>query len=196
MANVNSPDGFQAYCYKDGKGYTGQARTYYKAVTSAPIFVGDPVIRITSTDPNGYPAIDRATTGAAVTGHVVGIKLKPDDLTFRKYLSAGETGYMMVCDDPNVLLLVQEGGSGTQLALAQIGKHIDAVAAVDGNTYTQNSNYQVDNNAVATGNTYRIEAMAEAVMVGNELGQYQKVLVAVNLSTEVNAGASTLSETA
>jgi hypothetical protein len=194
MANVDSKNGFIPYCYKDGKPYTGQARTYYKAVTSAPIFVGDPVVRIVSVDANGFPAIDRATTGAAVTGHVVGIKINPDDLTKASYLAAGDTGYVEVCDDPNVLLLVQEGGSGTALALAQIGKHIDAIAAVDGNTTTGSSNYEVDNAAVATGNTYRIEAMAEAVMIGNALGADQKVLVAVNLSTEVNAGASSLSE--
>jgi len=193
MANVNSKNGFIPYCYKDGKPYTGQARTYYKAATSTAIFVGDPVIRIVSVDPNGYPAIDLATAGAAVTGHVVGIKINPDDLTKAKYLAAADTGYVEVCDDANVLLLAQEGGSGTALALAQIGKHIDGVAAT-GSTVTQTSGWQLDNNAVATGNTYRIEALAEAVMPGNTLGTYQKVLVAVNLSTEVNAGASTLSE--
>lgn len=194
MANVNSPFGFKPVCYKDGKPYNGQARMYYKAATSAPIFVGDPVIRIVSTNADGYPMIDRATTGAAVTGHVVGIVNNINDLTKAKYLAADDTGYVMVCDDPNVLLVVQEGGAGTALALAQIGKHIDAVAAVDGNTTTGNSNYQLDNNAVASGNTYRIEALVDAVAPGNTLGAYQKVIVAVNLSTEVNAGASNLSE--
>lgn len=195
MTNVNSPNGFMPVCYKDGKPYTGQARTYYKAATSTAIYVGDPVIRITSVDPNGYPQVDLATVDAAVTGHVVGIKLNPDDLTKAKYLAAGDTGYLEVCDDPNVLLLVQEGGASTALALAQIGKHITAVAAA-GSSTTGTSGWQLDNGAVATGNTYRLEAMAEAVMIGNTLGAYQKVLVAVNLSTEVNASASNLAEIA
>lgn len=195
MTNVNAVDGLKPVCYKDGKQYTGQARLYYKAATSAPIFVGDPVIRITSTDANGYPMVDRATAGTYLTGHVVGIKLKPDDLTIVRSLAAAQTGYLMVCDDPNVLLVGQSGGAGTELALAQIGKHIDA-SINDGNTYTQTSGCYLDNNAVATDNTYRIEALGEAVQVGNAVGQYQKVLVAVNLSTEVNAGASNLKETA
>lgn len=194
MANVNAIDGFVAFCYKDGKPYTGQARTYYKAATSAPIFVGDPVIRITSVDPNGYPQIDRATAGAALNGHVVGIKINIDDLNKAEYLAAGDTGYVMVCDDPNVLLMSQV--SAASVGLAQIGKHIDA-SINDGSTVTGTSGCYLDAAAVATGNTYRIEALGEAVMIGNEpAALYQKALVAVNLSTEVNAGASTLSETA
>lgn len=195
MANNDAVNGINPYCYKDGKPYTGQARTYYKAVTSSPIYVGDPVIRITSVDPNGYPAVDRATADAAVTGHVVGIKLNKNDLTKATYLAAGDTGYLEVCDDPNVLLIAEVKGSGSEIALAQIGKHISA-SINDGSTVTGNSGCYLDDNQVATGNTYRIEAMGEAVFPGNEIGLYQKVLVAVNLSTEVNAGASTLSETA
>lgn len=197
MANVNSKNGFIPWRFKSGKAYNGEGNTYYKGTTAnTPIFVGDPVIRIASTDANGYPELQRATTGAALTGHVVGIYLNLNDLTKAKYLAAADTGYLMVCDDPDVLLLVQEGGSGTALAVSQIGKHINAVAAIDGNTTTGTSKYEVDNNAVSTGNTYRLEYMAEAVMPGNALGQYQKVVVAVNKSTEVNAGASNLSETA
>lgn len=194
MANFNNVSGFSAFCYKDGKPYTGQARTYYKAATSTALFVGDPVIRITSVDPNGFPAIDRATAGAACTGHIVGIKINPDDLTKARYLAAADVGYVEVCDDPNVLLVAQSGGAGTELVVGQIGKHIDA-SINTGSTTTGNSGCYLDNNAVAADNTYRIEAMGSAVMVGNEIGTYQKVMVAVNLSTEVNAGASTLSQT-
>lgn len=195
MANTNQKNGFIPYKYKSGKAYNGAATKYYKSTTAnTPIFVGDPVVRITSTDPNGYPEIQRAATGSACTGHVVAIVNNPDDLTQAKYLGAADTGYVMVCDDPDVLLLVQEGGAGTALALAQIGKHIDAVTAVDGDATSGHSNYEINNGAVATDNTYRIEALAD--IPGNALGTYAKWVVAVNLSTEVNAGASNLSEIA
>lgn len=196
MANVDSVNGINPWRYKSGKCYNGAAQTYWKSLTAVtPIFVGDPVIRIASSDPNGYPEIQRATAGAALTGHVVGIYIDINDLTKAKYLEAGDTGYVLVCDDPDVLLVGQEDGVGTALAVNQIGKHIDA-SINDGNTTTQVSGCYFDNNAVATGNTYRIEMMTEAVQPGNTLGAYQKIVCAVNLSTEVNAGASNLSETA
>lgn len=196
MANVNAPRGFIPACYASGKPYNAPGNRYYKdaSVANTVLAVGDPVIRVESTDPNGYPCVQRATTGAAATGVVQAIEVVPTDLSKQGSLGATDSGYIRVCDDPDVLYEVQEGGSGTQLAVAQLDKHIDSITAVDGDTLTGMSKYQIDNNAVATGNTWILRQLVDRP--DNAVGQYAKWLVQLNLNTEVNASASNYSETA
>lgn len=193
MANQNAPRGLTPVKYRSGMPYNGIARMYYKDTTAGIIGVGDPVIRGTnSSDPAGYPEIVRATAGAAVTGVVVGIVPHPDRLGQVGYLAAADAGYVLVADDPNLLFEIQEGGSGTQLAITNIGEHIDCITSLDADTVIGRSKFQLDNAALATGNTFRIE---ELVHRGdNAVGQYAKWLVSINLSTEVNASATNLTE--
>lgn len=193
MANRNAPRGFTPVKYLSGEVYNGIARRYYKDTTAGVIAVGDPVIRVTaSSDPLGGPEIVRATTGAAITGVVVGIEPDSSRQNQVGYLTAADVGYVLVADDPRLVFEVQEGGSGTQLAITDIGKHIDSVAAIDGDTVIGRSKYQIDNNAKATDNTWRIEGLVQRA--DNAVGQYAKWLVAANLHTEVNASATTLTE--
>lgn len=195
MANDNRPRGFEPFCMMNGQPYTGNVRRFYKDTTAGVIGVGDPVIRVTSSsDPLGGPEIVRATTGAAVTGIVVGIEPTPARAQSGQvgYLAAADTGYVLVETDPNVLYLVQESGSGTALAITDVGKHIDSVTALNADTTIGRSKYQIDNNAKATDNTFRIEALAP--IPGNEVGAYAKWLVSINLSTEVNASATNRTE--
>lgn len=194
MANINQPRGFVPVRYKDGRPYNGEATRYYKDTTANMVIaVGDPVIRVAnSSDPQGGPEITRATTGAAVTGVVVGIEPNLNDLSKQGYLSATDVGYVFVADADDLLFEVQEGGVGSALAVTNIGDHIDSVAALDGDTVRGLSKYQIDNNAVATDNTWRIEALSPRE--GNTVGQYAKWLVSKNLSTEVNASATTRTE--
>jgi hypothetical protein len=195
MANANAPRGFTPVCYMSGKPYNSPGNRYYKdgAVANMILAVGDPVIRVASTDPNGYPCITRATTGAAITGVIQAIEVVTSDLSKAGAYAAADSGYVMVCDDPDVLFEVQEGGSGTQLTIAAaIGKHIDSITAVDGNTLTGRSKYQLDNNAVASANTWIIRGLVDRP--DNAVGQYAKWLVQANLHTDINASASNTTE--
>lgn len=193
MANSNQPRGFTPVKYRDGRPYMGEARRFYKDTTAGVIGVGDPVIRVTSSsDPLGYPEIVRATTGAAVTGVVVGIEPVLGNLSQVGYLAAADTGYVLVATDPGLLFEVQEGGSGTALAVTDIGKHIDSVTALDADTTIGRSKYQIDNGAKATDNTWRIEELVHRD--NNAVGTYAKWLVSINLSTETNASATTETE--
>lgn len=192
MANVDAPRGFIPVRYRSGHGYSGAARRYYKSATAGIIGIGDPVIRATnSTDPEGGPEIVRATTGAAITGVVVGIEPVRSDLA-QRHLASADTGYVYVADDPDLLFEVQEVTGGTALAVANIGEHIDSIAAVDANTTTGVSKYEIDNAALATGNTWRIEALVNRP--DNAVGEHAKWIVAANLHTEVNASATNLTE--
>jgi hypothetical protein len=195
MANLNAPRGFEPVRYADGKPYTGQATRYYKDTTANMVIsIGDPVIRVaSSSDPEGGGEITRATTGAAITGVVVAIEPKRSDLQQVGYLSATDVGYVLVADDPDLIYEVQEGGSGTALAVTDVGKHIDSVTALDGDTTIGRSKYQIDNNAKATDNTWIIVGLSPKP--DNAVGQYAKWLVKANLHTETNAGATDRTET-
>ncbi len=193
MPNTNSPRGFTPYKFADGKPYTGQCNRYYKDATAGIIGVGDPVIRVTSSsDPMGGPEIVRATTGAAITGVVVGIEPDVSNLSKSGYLAAADIGYVLVADDPNLMFEVQESGSGTALAITDVGKHIDSVTALNADTTIGRSKYQIDNNAKAADNTWRIQALSPRD--DNAVGTYAKWIVIPNLHTEVNASATNRTE--
>ena len=137
MANTDAPRGFTPVGNNGQGPYTGSVNTYYKSATAGIIGVGDPVIRATnSTDPEGGPEIVRATTGAAITGVVIGILPKRSDLT-QNHLASADTGYVLVADDPDATFEVQEVTGGTALAVTNIGEHIDSITAVDADTTTR-----------------------------------------------------------
>lgn len=189
MANVDMPNGFTPVKYRSGHPYNGAARRYYKSATAGIIGVGDPVIKVTnSSDPEGGPEIVRATTGAAITGVVVGIEPVRSDLAKVGYLASADTGYVLVADDPDLLFEVQEVTGGTALAVTNIGEHIDSVAAVDADTVIGRSKYEIDNAAVATDNTWIIEELVKRE--DNVVGEHAKWLVSANLHTERNGGAT------
>jgi len=193
MANQNAPRGLTPVKYRSGMPYSGISRRYYKDATAGILAVGDNVIRVTnSSDPKGGPEVVKATVGAAITGVIVGIEPHPDRLGQVGYLAAADLGYVLVADDPNLLFEVQEGGTGTALAVTNVGEHIDVITAADASTTIGRSVAQLDKGALATGNTYRIEEFVQRE--NNELGLYAKWLVSANLHTEVNASATNLTE--
>lgn len=192
MANLNAPRGFTPVSV-DGKLYTSQVNRYYKDATAGVIGVGDPVIRVvSSSDPLGGPEIVRATTGAAITGVVVAIDPVYSNLQQVGYLAAADVGYVYVADDAKQYFEVQEGGSGTALAVTDVGKHIDSVTALNADTTIGRSKYQIDNNAKATDNTWIIVRLSPKP--DNAVGAYAKWIVKPNLHTETNASATNVTE--
>ena len=193
MANANQPSGFRPVCYRSGAPYNGAANRYYKDTTAGVIGIGDIVIRGTnSSSPDGYPEIVRAAADAAITGVVVGIEPIMTNLSQQGYLLAADVGYVLVADDPNLLFEVQEGGSGTSLAVTNIGEHIDSSTPADADTFIGRSKTVLDNAALATGNQWRIEGLVHRA--DNAVGAYAKWLVSPNLHTEINASATNLTE--
>lgn len=191
MANVNAPRGFTPI--RNSLMGDSSVNRYYKDA-SVILGVGDPVVRTaSSSDPEGGPEVTRATTGSYITGIVVGIEPIRSNLAQVGYMAAADAGYVLVADDPDQEFEVQETGSGTALAITDIGKHIDAITATNANTTLGRSVYQIDNNAKATDNTFIIRRLATTP--NNEVGLYAKWIVGVNLHTERNAGASERLET-
>lgn len=189
MSNSNNPNGFTEAFTKSG--YRGRRTRYWKDATAGKICLGDDVVRVaSSSDPQGGPEIVRATVGSYVTGVVVGFDPIYTDLNRSGCLEASESGYVYVNDDPDQVYTVMEAGSGTALAVTDIGKHIDSITSVDGSSVKGRSLMAIDNNAKATDNTW--------IIVGKDpntdVGPYCRWRVKANLSTEVNAGATNIKE--
>jgi hypothetical protein len=197
MTNVNIPNGFRPKMYAFGRGeYSGNASKYYWGGGSV-VAVGDPVIRVTgatASDPAGVSAAVQVqqTAGSYVTGHVVGFDPVPDALVEVGYMNSGDIGYVYVCDDPDVWLEVQEGGSGTALTTANIGQSINAITFVAGDTIRGTSQLQINNASVTTASTgtYILRQLVQRADVAT--GQYARWLVQLNLCTEAVSGASSI----
>jgi hypothetical protein len=188
MANKDAPNGFTPINLLPDR-----VHCYYKSAGTTIICKGDPVIRATnSADPNGYSEVVRATTGAAITGVVVGISVVQSDLNRSNCLLAAESGYLLVADYPMQEFIVQDNGGAAGIAITDIGNHIDSVAAIDGDTTFGRSNYEIDTQAKAADNTWRIERKFD--VEGNDVGANCVWVVKPNLHTESNASATTLTE--
>lgn len=185
MANVNAPRGFTPIDLD-----WDDCHRYYKSAAVI-LGVGDPVVRAAdSADPQGYPAVTRATTDSYVTGVVVAIEMDPNRST--KHLASADSGYVIVADNPNQEFEIQDNGGASGLIVTQIGQHIDHVTAIDANTSTGRSKYQLDTEAVASDNTWILVRKSDKP--GNDVGAYCKWVVKANLHTEVNAGVTTVKE--
>lgn len=192
MANVNTPRGFTPIAHMHG-GYKGHGNWYYKDATAGVIGMGDAVIRVaSSSDPLGGPEIVKSTQDAAVTGVVVGISPNRSNLVKNGYLAAADVGYVLVEDNPQAVFQVQESGSGTALAVTDVGKHISTITAADANTTLGRSVDALDNGAKATNNTWIIRRLSSNP--GNTVGAYAKWDVQANLHTEQNASATNITE--
>ncbi len=195
MVQTDQPNGFLPL--NNPYGHAPSTNRYYKSATAGIIGIGDPVIRATnSTDPLGGPEIVRATTGAAITGVVTAIEQAQDgtpaDLS-KLHLASADTGYVTICDDPDARFVVQDTTGGTALVTADIGEHFDSITAVDADTTTGKSKYELDNAARATGNTWRLESLLQRE--GNISGEeHAKWIVSANLHTEANASATRKTE--
>lgn len=185
MANIDAPRGFTPIDldWRD-------VHRYYKSAAVI-IGVGDPVVRAAnSADPQGYNAVTRATTGAAVTGVVVAIEPSPTRST--KHLASGDTGYVLVADHPDQEFLVQDNGGATGLVITNLGQHVDSVAAIDADTTTGRSKYELDTEAIATDNTWVLVRKNDAP--DNAVGANCDWVVKANLHTEANASATNVTE--
>jgi hypothetical protein len=188
MANSNAPMGLIPRRLRNGAPWDGPLRTYHVPVGNATaLYVGDPVIITGTGDPSGYPDVGIATAGATnrITGVIVGFRPTAPFSPY-KYLPASTEGYVLVCDDPNVLYEVQESGTS---AVTAIGQNFNLVAGA-GNAFTGLSGWQMDSTSGGTGATLQVRLIELQHRADNDVGANAKWLVAINLPTETGAAGS------
>lgn len=198
MANANAPRGLVPKRYRNGSPFMGPLRKYYvNAGDATALFIGDPVVLSGTGDAKGVPGCTRATAGTAgrITGVVCGIANddslpSSNDMLQMGYRPASTAGYVLVCDDPEVLFEIQEDSVGGNLANTSIGLNAD-LAVGTGSTQTRQSGFMLDSSTAAVTATLQLRIIQLEQRPDNEIGQYAKWLVAINLPTETGAPGST-----
>lgn len=192
MANLNAPAGLSPAQYLNGSPWSGQARLYCILAADGNAFaIGDPVTLGGSADDNGVPNVTLATVGFGnlVTGVIVsaggisngGPMADPTNLN-TTVIPATKTKnyYVMVCDDPNVLFEIQEGGAGSALAKTDIGNNFDLKAGTNSGYL---SGWVLDNATANTGATRQLKLLGLAQRKDNTFGAHAKWLVKINNHT-------------
>jgi hypothetical protein len=191
MANDNSAMGLVPVRTRSGVPWNGSTRLFYHPSTdNTALFPGDPFIYAGSADTRGVPTGTRATAGATnrITGAVVSIV---PSVPFGTMYGAADAGfYFLGTVDPDLLFVAQEDSVGGALTADSVGANIDLVAG-SGSTATGQSGFMLDSNTAGTGATLQMRIVALNDNPGNEIGNYAKWLVAINLPTETGAAGST-----
>lgn len=201
MANNNAPMGLQPRRYRNGAPWNGVGRTYFVPNTDAtPLFIGDPVVIVAGSEPNGIPSVTRATAGASnrITGVVIGFR-PSDTIRANRYRAASLAEFVIVADDPELLFEIQESAAtdGAALTAAAMGKNVNLLAGT-GSTALALSGFQIDSTSsgtAATGQLRIVEAQRKPdtsiIGVNGVPGAaYANWLVSINQPTETGAAGS------
>lgn len=184
MPNGNAPRGLAPVRYLSGGPYNGAVNRYYVAAGDATaIYPGQLVKFAGSADANGVASV----TGNVATGDpVVGVMISPaiSDVSTNMltYRAASTAGYVLVCDDPNVVFEIQEDSVGGALAVTAVGNVADLIGFTAGSTFTGSSSMQLDSStATAAGDGTQDVLIVSAVQrADNEIGANAKWLVRLN----------------
>lgn len=191
MANKDTPLGLVPIRHSNGAPYNGAYREYYVPSTYATaLFVGDPVI-ITGTSnttaykgnvPGTLPEVNKGGAGTIMSGVIVGFNPLPDDLT-KTYNAASTERIVYVADDPDLIFEIQEDSDGAALAATDVGLNCQLILG-SGSTTSGKSGAELDSSTAATTNTFNIKLMRFINRVDNEIGDYAKWEVCINLHTQ------------
>lgn len=189
MANQNAPFGLRPIRNLSGASYDGMYRKYSVAAgNGTALYVGDCVTTVgvgTGQTINGELMQDvvRAATTDVVTGVIVGFEMQTrDSLTYR---AASTQRVAYVCDDPNMLFLVQETASGTALVASDIGSNA-SLTVTGGSTATSLSGSVLDNTTAGTTNTLLLKIVEFDNSPDNDIGNSARWIVRLNRHRHVD----------
>ena len=187
MANVSRPRGLSPVGYLNGSPWNGAARKYYATAPAAGLFVGDPVTTSGTADANGIMGVTIGVAGSAICGVVVAVLPANDgavslvgttvDLASRS-LAGSTSGYVLVCDDPQVIFEIQEALT-TPFAITDVGANCNFLIAAGAAAYSDSAT----TTAVAaptTTSTLNLKILGLAQKPDNAVGLYAKLLVMIN----------------
>lgn len=194
MANSNTPFGLKPISTIDG-GAIGPARVYCIPNTedTYAYAMGDPVTLAGGADAAGVPTVVLATAGSGLLGVIVSMGGRKYGGAHVDYDSINSVTipvtkdrdyYVMVVDDPDTVFEVQEIGTGTQLAAADVGLNCNLVAGTN-NGYV--SGWLLTNTTENTTSTLDVQLLGLVQRPGNAFGAYAKWRVRIN-NHKFNAG--------
>lgn len=197
MASVASPYGLRPVKLIGGQPYAASTREIKLSTNnSAAIFCGDEIILSSAGNPAAATATPVAGTTAGVIGVCVGVRYalpaaSGGAFMWGQYLPANaitagySNVYIMVADDPDLLMQVQGSaafGSLTNGAAGAIGKNAALGGFSAGSTTTGNSgvNLVVGANGASLAATATLAMRIVGVVPGTETDTYPEILVKWN----------------
>lgn len=206
MANLSTPRGLVPYRRASGEPYNSAGNTYWVPSTYATaLYIGDPVQIVSgSSDGQGIPSIQLVTAGngtdtgiatygliGSIMGRVPGgepqVPVLQNNPVYIPGSSAGGT-YVLVCDDPDALYLVQENGNmagaGTPGSVTGPGKNVDLVSGT-GSNVTSYSGWQLGSSSLST-SALQMRVLRMLEQADNALGTNAKWLCRINLNQLTN----------
>lgn len=191
MALVSRLNGFRPVKSITGAPYTGAVNQYFiPAADASVIMVGDLVkLRGEGRDATGVATVTRAIAGDAVLGVVVGITFSGvgdvqntppvNDLNTPVFRRANTDRYVMVADDPNLVLEAQLS-TVTGYTNADVGLNVNFRANA-GSVLSGSSGFDVDLASKATTATLTLKLVGLPNRVDNVVGDaFLSVYVVVN----------------
>lgn len=189
MANRDSPFGLRPVRQLGGAYVTGNGNIYHVAVGDAQVIApGDPVVVTGTADADGIPTVERATAGATerITGVMMSIAngaAKLDGTGGITFESSQNTvtltsQYIFVADDPSIVYEAQFAGT---LAVGDISSTaiLAAGVAIEGK-----STFEIG--AITGLATGQVRVLRLVRKPDNEVGEFAKVEVIINLPTTAN----------
>jgi hypothetical protein len=197
MANTSRINGFTVIDNLGGSS-TGKVRLYRVASAADEILKGDVVKLGGTADANGYPTADLCGATDVPVGIVVGVlhsKFDPAgnlttgsvtlDLPNAAQIAASGAGYILVADDPNIIMEV-EASNGTP-AVTDIGLNAShANGARTSSTIT--SPAYLDFGTEATTSTLNFQILGMVPRVNNEMGASVRLRVRFNVHQYKSVG--------
>jgi len=180
MANPDTPNGLRPVRYLDGSPYNGAHNLYYvPASYGTAIFIGDIVTHagdagpagtfVSGVDVEGMPVVNLYAVGDNMMGVVVGFLPNPTALQ-TNHKPATTAAILMVADDPGLIFEVQEDSVGANFAAVDVGRNVDVVTALAGNTTTGTSAIELDSSVTSVTTTAGFRLMRLVPRPGNAIG--------------------------
>jgi hypothetical protein len=193
MANANTAIGLRPI-NQNGTAWTGQGTLCaVPASQAANIFLGDPVVALGGTDAFGCPLVGIATAGAAaaVLGSMLSISNGPAaganatsgiQQNNTVYRNASVLNYILICDDPNCLYVIQEDSVGGAIAASAAGFANANLVAGAGSTITGFSGWQLQSSSVSSSanTTYQLKIIGLSRGPDNAIGAFADWVVRLN----------------
>ncbi|MGL5076720.1 MAG: hypothetical protein ACRDBG_12980 [Waterburya sp.] len=202
MAQVSRLNGFRPVKMITGAPYTGAANVYFVPAADATVIMVGDLVKFggDARAATGVATVTRAAAGDAILGVVVGILLSGigdaqnippvADLNTPVFRRASTDRYLLVADDPNLILESQVSAAGS-FATADVGLNVN-FRGTAGNIVSGASGMDVDITTKATTATLPLKIMGFQQRPDNVVGDpFISVLVAVN-NHQLKGGTGTL----
>ena len=199
MANTNKVQGLTPVKYLNGADWDGKGRMYHiDSGDTNPYYPGDPVSLKAGTatlsgEDQGLPTLTVGQVGAPNVGVILAVGsnarggpyIDPTNLTLT-YAPATKTKayYALVADDPNIIYMIQEGGTGTLLTVTSTSKNANFALAAPATGVAVSGAFLDNGTAPAATLAYNLKLLGLAQLydngVYNAYGLYAKWLCLLN----------------